>query len=568
MPSPFAALLPLLQAHSLQHLFPVLQDITLDDLQTRLASNRPMLLTYLKELGVIKLGERQALANALAKSEKVGQLPAARTIPHLQPPVFEEDDSSIIIHIKVPPQTAANQLKVSIDVNSLHVELQGQPTAASGKLYAVVKPHDCLWELVSARAHLACLRTAAPPTRPHTTRGARSPARARAPFVLLQERSARPEYDPMSDALSQPAPEADTLVVTLVKAQPARWVTLFTNTTARRYVPPPAPPPPESEDAKMRKRALEVKKRDALHGIGFVPRKLDLGRESKREARTERRARERAADEAATSTPSASAKEHWPSHAAVLLWREGLQRVDGAPDHPEESGPLYTWSESQRTVVVSASTRRGLPQAELTFKPKATSVECRVGGVPTPWCGHLVGKILPAECTFEVVRNPDPSALTDTLQLTLVKADRNRLWRAPWPELVSQIDVRERRSLVPKPRRDVLMVGGYDQVQRDGILELVVPFKVLEGASYLSHDDLRVAVTPDGINVHVAGQEDAPMLSGQLHGTIDVAKSTWRVRNPPSKKKAPVPTQEILIELVKHDGGSKLWRDLFKVAYL
>lgn len=55
-------------------------------------------------------------------------------------------------------------IKVHLDANSLRVELRGAPTACAGRLFALVKPADCEWEL---------------------------------------ERSKRPEYDPMLDALSR-----------------------------------------------------------------------------------------------------------------------------------------------------------------------------------------------------------------------------------------------------------------------------------------------------------------------------------------------------------------------------
>ena len=368
----------------------------------------------------------------------------------------------------------------------------------------------------------------------------------------------------MFDASAQPPLLDDTLVITLTKDVPSRWPTLFSNATAKRYIPPPPPPKPETEAAKERKRALDVKKRNALFGIGPIEhRKFDPEREKKSEWRREVQAREQRAE---LNAVSASASEHWPSHSAMLLWRDGLEKVEGAPDHPAECGPLFSWTEDSRVVVVSASTRRGLAHGKLSCKPRPSSIDCFVDGVATPWCGPLVGKIDPDKCSLEVLPNPDPDALTDTLRLTLVKSEYNRLWRAPWPELIQQIDLRERRGS-DKPRRDVLMIGGFDCAQRDGLYEIILPFKELQGAHYLSHDDLRVAVTTDCLNVHVAGQEDAPLLAGQLQGAIDPARCRWRVRKPKKKKSAPVPTEEIVIELAKQDAG-KLWNDLFKVAYV
>ena len=76
-PEQYATILNLLKASSLDHLFSTLNEITsLSEMQAKLASNRPLLLNHLKDLGVEKLGERQALANALSKAEKEGRLPA------------------------------------------------------------------------------------------------------------------------------------------------------------------------------------------------------------------------------------------------------------------------------------------------------------------------------------------------------------------------------------------------------------------------------------------------------------------------------------------------------------
>ena len=45
-------------------LFDAQRENRLSEMQSKLASNRPLLLNHLKDLGVEKLGERQALANA------------------------------------------------------------------------------------------------------------------------------------------------------------------------------------------------------------------------------------------------------------------------------------------------------------------------------------------------------------------------------------------------------------------------------------------------------------------------------------------------------------------------
>ena len=154
--------------------------------------------------------------------------------------------------------------------------------------------------------------------------------------------------------------------------------------------------------------------------------------------------------------------------------------------------------------------------------------------------------------------------MCDTLQLTLVKAVPNTLWRAPWPELVSQLDLRDKRTARYRPRRDELQLGGWDQRQTAETCDITIPFK---GGS-LSHDDLRVAVTPEALNVHIAGQEDAPMLGGELRGRIDVSKCTWRIRSAKPRKSAPsIKVEEMVISLAKASGGGYWHGDLFKSTY-
>ena len=48
MPSEIATIANLLKEHDLMRLFTFMQDCSLDDLQTRLASNRPRLLAHLR----------------------------------------------------------------------------------------------------------------------------------------------------------------------------------------------------------------------------------------------------------------------------------------------------------------------------------------------------------------------------------------------------------------------------------------------------------------------------------------------------------------------------------------
>ena len=183
-------------------------------------------------------------------------------------------------------------------------------------------------------------------------------------------------------------------------------------------------------------------------------------------------------------------------------------------------------------------------------------------GVATPWCGHLVGKVEPAACSLRVLpsHDPDTAAVCDTLELRLVKAATNRtLWRAPFPELLAPLDLKERRA--PRARRDALNVGGYDTEQSDGGWTITLPFK----AGVLENDDFRVAVTKDAISVYIAGQEDAPMVAGQCGGALDLGKCAWRVRH--AKPMGTMKIDEIVITIAKADPDA-YWGDLFKTHYV
>ena len=82
---------------------------------------------------------------------------------------------------------------------------------------------------------------------------------------------------------------------------------------------------------------------------------------------------------------------------------------------------------------------------------------------------------------------------------------------APWPELVSQMELRERKSAANghKPQRVWLSIHGYDAVQTATEWEVLIPIK---SGSALTHDDVHVAVTATSLNVHVVGQDDKPLV--------------------------------------------------------
>ena len=47
--------------------------------------------------------------------------------------------------------------------------------------------------------------------------------------------------------------------------------------------------------------------------------------------------------------------------------------------------------------------------------------------------------------------------------------------------------------------------------------------------SLVAVDDMRVAVAADSLSLYVAGQEDAPLLAGELHGRLDPVRCSWTV---------------------------------------
>ena len=103
-------------------------------------------------------------------------------------------------------------------------------------------------------------------------------------------------------------------------------------------------------------------------------------------------------------------------------------------------------------------------------------------------------------------------------------------------------------------------------MQNDGKVEFTIQFKAGH-ERYLSHDDIRVAVTTNHLSVYVAGQENAPMLAGQLRGKIDPERSTWRIRKGKKMKGSTLAIEEIVVELQK-EAGENYWREPFKVSAL
>lgn len=157
-----------------------------------------------------------------------------------------------------------------------------------------------------------------------------------------------------------------------------------------------------------------------------------------------------------------------------------------------------------------------------------------------------------------------------------------------------------------RARRDELSAGGYETKQSSDEWTLHVQFK----AGLVEHDHLRVAVSKDGgtralsalpgpgrtitaacavvlwhrrrrttmlrgrlrsisrgmhtVLVHVAGQEDVPLLGGVLQHEIDPAGCRWRIRK--CKRLGNVAVEEMVITLKKASAGG--WRDLLQAHYV
>ena len=80
---------------------------------------------------------------------------------------------------------------------------------------------------------------------------------------------------------------------------------------------------------------------------------------------------------------------------------------------------------------------------------------------------------------------------------------------------------------------------------------------------HLVLDELRVAVTSDGVNLHTAGREEQPLLCGQLGGNIDPARCSWQIR--PGQQHGTIKVDIVELILAKERKGA--WNDLFKVYY-
>jgi len=505
----------ILRDENLEHLLPSLVRRDVRELQSLLAANRVAFLAELKALGVAKVGERQKLANAFGRAVKAGRLDAQAPTPHMRPCTWTQTHDGLTVRLRVPGGTLASRLAVRLEPKSVEVRLGDERTAATGRFVALIRPDESTWEL---------------------------------------ERAAPPEPEPYAAA---PPPADDAVVFTLAKARPGDWPNLFEGGEGTNAVREAAP-------AKAAPRALSTPAPPAAPskalGVAMKPHKLRFGESVRVSGR-------RVSDVAPTAPtgPSAPAAEHWQGERAWLLWRDGAPELRDEPAAaPPPEGALFRWRESATEVVVTARTRRGLPDGAVELRAAPTSADVLVDGAATPWCGMLCGRVEPARCRVAVVAGAAADD-HDTLELTLVKAER-RLWRAPWRELIADVDAREAARRLP--RREAIMCGEWHHAQSATAWTVVVPIKT----SLVAVDDMRVAVAADSLSLYVAGQEDAPLLAGELHGRLDPARCSWTV----AARAALVPgaaaagdddgAREIEITLRKATAAD--WPDLIKTWYV
>jgi len=230
----------------------------------------------------------------------------------------------------------------------------------------------------------------------------------------------------------------------------------------------------------------------------------------------------------------------------MLLWREGADEHHG---QQPPGTPLFWWGEDQRRVRVVAHTRRALPLAEAAeLALGARSAQLRLDGQPTPWRGALCGRIDVEASGLSVEAGPE-AELWDLLVLTLVKAEP-RLWRAPWRDLLAEATATDRRRSLPG-RHELLPSGaGWQSAQGREAWTVTVPLR--EGV--VAPDDLRLAVRRDAFNLHVAGQEEAPLFAGEACGRLLPEKCHWRV-------------SQAEVTLTLHKAEAKPWPDLLKTWF-
>ncbi|KAL1519163.1 hypothetical protein AB1Y20_003423 [Prymnesium parvum] len=503
-----------LQRYDLAELGPRLIDkLSIREMQGLLAANRPFFLERLRQAGIEKLIDRQKLANALSRAQKEGSLPPPPAMPHMNPCYFAETTDQLTVWLSVEAGIKAHQISFSVDANSIQVKVMGEETSLSGRLCGLVKPRECTWEI---------------------------------------ERTAQPAYDPLLAAADQPPQLPDKVAVCLLKSTPEKWVTLFKDGVAKRV----AETNPVLEARKRREelRREEEKKAGPMDWTNLNPKpRPDPGRAA--EVQAIKKVRAQRFSEKLSSTPSLDAANHWIGSRAMLIWRDGASSIEGRPGGPEGE-PLFTWTESKSELICRARTRSGLCSSDVKLTAGLHSADVHVGGAQTIWCGRTVGRLSPSACKVRVLQ--PPQAPWTTLELTLHKAEP-RLWRAPYLELLAEVDVREAKASLPT--RDQLALNGWDYADSERDVLVKVPIK---DCGHMSEDDFRLAVAHDSFNLHVLGQEEKPLLAGETSGMLVPEGCRWSFSQPWVEG-----TQKffnIELSLRKRDAG--YWhKDLLKRAF-
>ena len=100
-------------------------------------------------------------------------------------------------------------------------------------------------------------------------------------------------------------------------------------------------------------------------------------------------------------------------------------------------------------------------------------------------------------------------------------------------------------------------------MQHEDSWVITLPLRAPE-QNKMRHEHLRVGVTADTLNVHIAGQEDAPFLGGELCGRINPARCWWKVR-PCVRAIDSQKIDEIELHLVKEK--KSYWYNLIRKHY-
>lgn len=494
-----------LKEEGLTHHFEMLEPHgTLGSLGSMLTANRVLFLGRLKEWGVTKLVERQKLANSLARAVKAGRVGSAPPAPHLAPCSWTQTDGGLVIKLAVPSGTQSSEVAVVFDVNSLDVTIGGEPSSVCGRLHGIIKVADCFWELERA-----------------------------------------PPPDPAMFAEREDQREPDIVEITLAKARIGiDWPGLFAGgvgMSAKREKPPPPPEPPKPAP----------KPASLNPGLGFVQRKLRFDKPGAGLGSGGGNGGGRGGGGSgsgaspAVAAHSRPAREHWDGDRAHFLWREGCASLGGEAESPpvveghgsdSGGGPLFWWRETAGSIVVWARTRRGLDPSTIELDARETSIDLDIGGAPTPWCGSLCGRVDPSGCRVDILPaaaasppsmggSPAADAPWAVLQLTIRKAGENagsRYWRAPFSDLLGMVEAREK--LAGLPTRDALLdIGGWELAQSSRDFEVLVPLALAQLDGPEAADRIvRVAVTSNSLNVHVAGNPNAPLLAGETFGRLVV----------------------------------------------